>query len=58
MTPHSMVQITSVPLSCDEIHTENPSYPDGVYWIDPDGGGAVAAYLEYDSCWWRLDVGG
>ena len=31
-------------LSCDEIHTENPSYQDGVYWIDPDGGGAVAAY--------------
>ena len=31
-------------LSCDEIHTENPSYPDGVYWIDPDGNGAVAAY--------------
>ena len=31
-------------LSCDEIHTENPTYQDGMYWIDPDGNGAVTAY--------------
>ena len=30
-------------LSCDEIHTENPTYQDGMYWIDPDGNGAVTA---------------
>ena len=31
-------------MSCDEILSDNPTYPDGVYWIDPDGNGAVAAY--------------
>jgi hypothetical protein len=31
-------------LSCEDILFDNPSYQDGVYWIDPDGNGSVAAY--------------
>ena len=41
-------------LSCDDIHTDNPLYQDGVYWIDPDGGGAVAAYCNMN---WPKVVG-
>ena len=42
---HSTAWITKcAALSCDEIHTENPTYQDGMYWIDPDGNGAVTAY--------------
>jgi hypothetical protein len=46
----------TTPSSCSDLHTSHPEAPDGVYTIDPDGAGGVAAYDVY--CDMTNDGGG
>jgi hypothetical protein len=43
-------------LSCADILTKMPSATSGLYWLDPDGNGGVAAYQGY--CEMTLEGGG
>ena len=35
-------------LSCADLEEIRPDLPSGIYWIDPDGGGAFEAYCDMD----------
>jgi hypothetical protein len=48
--------IVCAPKSCNELHVISPSSPSGIYWIDPDGAGAQAAFEAY--CDMTTDTGG
>ena len=36
-------------LDCDELFLQDPTLPNDVYWIDPDGNGAFEAFCAYDN---------
>jgi hypothetical protein len=46
----------TVGTSCLTIHIANPTAPSGIFQVDPDGGGGVAAFLAY--CDMTTDGGG
>ena len=57
-SPKGILEINPA-LSCKDIKDYNPEVKNGIYWIDPDGVGANAAYqvecdMEYDGGGWTI----